>query len=51
MAHKRKGQLSESREWAKHLRADGKRDFWKSERRAEKNLINQELNEIILYND
>ena len=34
MAHIRIGQLTSSKEWAKHLRPYGKRDFWKRERKA-----------------
>ena len=34
MATKRKGVLTASSEWAKHLRKRGKRAFWKSERKA-----------------
>lgn len=45
MAHKRKGQLTPTQEWAKHLRKDGKRDFWKLERQAEVKLITRELQE------
>lgn len=34
MSHKRKGQLTVSTEWAKHLRKFWKRRFWKTERKA-----------------
>jgi len=34
MASKKKGLLTASKEWARHLRRFGKRVFWKSERRA-----------------
>ena len=34
MAHIRIGQLTSSKEWAKHLRPYGKRDFWNRERKA-----------------
>ena len=34
MANKRKGQLTVSREWAKHLRPLLRRAFWKAERHA-----------------
>jgi RNAse (barnase) inhibitor barstar len=43
MAHKRKGQLTNSAEWAKHLRSYLKREFWKGERKAEKDFIEEEL--------
>jgi hypothetical protein len=45
MSHKRKGQLTVSSEWAKHLRKLLKRQFWKGERLAEKSFIKKELNE------
>ena len=45
MATKKKGQLSTVTEWAKHLRKDYKRIFWKSERQAEKQDIANERNE------
>jgi len=38
MASKRKGQLTVSTEWAKHLRKYYKRVFWKGERKAAKHL-------------
>jgi hypothetical protein len=34
MSHIHTGQLTASKEWAKHLRPWGKRAFWKGERRA-----------------
>ncbi len=43
MAHKRKGQLTTSPEWAKHLRKVWKRHFWKGERLEEKSEIKKEL--------
>lgn len=43
MANKRKGQLTTTGEWAKHLRKTLKRCFWKSERKAGKNAIEKEL--------
>jgi hypothetical protein len=42
MAHKRKGHLTVSGEWAKHLRKFFRRQFWKQERKAGKNLIRKE---------
>ena len=45
MANKRKGQLSTTSEWAKHLRAYLKRKFWKSERRAGKDEIKRQVKE------
>jgi hypothetical protein len=36
MSHKRKGQLTVSGEWVRHLRPFLRRLFWKSERKAEK---------------
>ena len=43
MAHKRKGQLTTSSEWAKHLRKFLKRQFWKGERKAGKEKVQTEL--------
>ena len=34
MAHIHVGQLTATKEWAKHLRPFWKRDFWKRERKA-----------------
>lgn len=45
MAHTRKDTLVESPEWWDHLRPFGKRQVAKSERRAAKNLIRQEIND------
>jgi hypothetical protein len=42
MAHKRSGQLTVCGEWAKHLRKVFRKRFWKGERKAGKNLIRQE---------
>jgi len=42
MAHKRKGQLTVSGEWARHLRPWLRRIFWKTERQAEKTLVRAE---------
>jgi len=39
MAHKKKGQLTTTSEWAKHLRKYLKRKFWKAERKAGKRKI------------
>lgn len=43
MATKKKGQLTTSSEWAKHLRKYLKKKFWSSERKSEKKLIRKEL--------
>lgn len=43
MAHKKKGHLTTSPEWAKHLRKYMKNQFWKGERNASKELIRNEL--------
>ena len=45
MANKRKGQLTSSGEWAKHLRKIGKRFFWKRERLEEKRTIDKEISD------
>ncbi len=42
MATKKKGMLSASKEWAKHLRKRMKRQFWKGERYAQKKQIKAE---------
>jgi len=46
MAHKKKGHLTTSPEWAVHLRKYMKNQFWKGERKAGKNLIKTELDAI-----
>jgi len=43
MANKKKGQLTASSEWAKHLRKYLKKQFWKSERKAENKEIEASL--------
>lgn len=45
MSFKKKGQLSKSPERLKHLGNFLSRLFWKRERKAEKELINEELTE------
>ena len=42
MSHKCKGQLTVSKEGAKHVRLFWKKKFWKGERQAEKKSINAE---------
>jgi hypothetical protein len=43
MAHKRKGQLTVSGEWSKHLRKFLRRQFWKGERKAGRKIIRKEI--------
>ncbi|SFB06967.1 hypothetical protein [Algoriphagus aquimarinus] len=43
MAHKKKGHLTVSGEWAKHLRKRKSNLFWKGERNAGKELVRTEL--------
>ena len=43
MAYKRKGQLTTTGEWARHLRKYLKRQFWKSERKMLKKNINKTI--------
>ena len=43
MAHKKKGYLTVSGEWAKHLRKYKRNKFWKGERNASKELVRTEL--------
>lgn len=47
MAHKRKGQLTVSGEWARHLRPFSRRAFWKSERQAVKQHAREEDNAVV----
>jgi hypothetical protein len=49
MAHKRKGQLTITKEWAKHLRKFWRQQFWKGERNAAKNLYAANWKEISFY--
>ncbi|WP_425639115.1 hypothetical protein ACPUEN_05535 [Algoriphagus yeomjeoni] len=44
MAHKKKGHITVSGEWAKHLRNKKKKLFWKGERNAGKELVLNKLN-------
>lgn len=39
MSNKRKGQTVAASEWAKHLRPDGRREFWKAQRQADKSIV------------
>jgi hypothetical protein len=51
MVHKRKGQLTITKEWAKHLRKFWRRQFWKVERNAGRKVIRRELEKkMIAYN-
>ena len=43
MAHEKKGQLTVTGEWAKHLRKFWRRQFWKDERTAGKRIIRKEI--------
>jgi hypothetical protein len=47
MAHKRKGQMTVSGEWARHLRPFWRRAFWKGERQAARAKGRDELIEAI----
>ena len=49
MANKRKGHLTTSSEWRKHLRKFFHRQFWKGERKEEKKYIDKEL-QIFSFN-
>lgn len=46
MSYRRKGMLTQSLEWAKHLRPYGRRRFWGRERMAERKLINGPKQEL-----
>ncbi len=46
MANKKKGQLTQTKSWDKHLRKIGKCIFWKTERPSEKKMIEQNLVEF-----
>jgi hypothetical protein len=48
MSHKRKGQLTTSGEWARHLRPFYRKVFWKRERQAEQAYIVAESAELAL---
>ena len=43
MAHKQKGQLTTSSEWAKHLRKYLKKKFWRKERKTGKQSLKKGL--------
>jgi len=43
MATTKKGTLTVTKEWARHLRPFNKRMFWKAERKAGKQLIKSEV--------
>ncbi len=43
MSNKRRGQLTVTGEWAKHLRPLKRREFWKQERQAGKEVARAEL--------
>lgn len=45
MAHKKRGQLTTSPEWAHHLRPFLRRVFWKGERQTARELIQEEAHE------
>ena len=49
MAHKRKGQLTVTGEWAKHLRKFWRRQFWNGERIAGKKILRFMDEEIVSY--
>ena len=42
MTTKKKGQMTTSKEWAKHLRKFLRRQFWKGERQAGRKFVNKE---------
>jgi hypothetical protein len=46
MAYKRIGHLTVVTEWCKHMEKWYQRSYWKSERKAGKQLIRKELKEI-----
>ena len=46
MSHKRKGQLTVSGEWARHLRPFLRRAFWKEERQAVRDFVREEENGV-----
>jgi hypothetical protein len=47
MSHRRKGQITATPEYRKHLRPFGRREFWSGERMAEKELIRDLLEEAL----
>lgn len=46
VSNKKKGYLTASGEWAKHLREWGKRRFWRGERIAGKEEAKEQLDEL-----
>lgn len=48
MATKKKGVLTSSREWAKHLRRFKKGKFWKGERQEEKKMVGDERMDFLV---
>jgi hypothetical protein len=51
MTHKRKGQLTVSGEWARHLRPLLRRAFWKGKRQAGKDLVREEREHVELVSE
>ena len=51
MAHKKKGNMTVSGEWAKHLRNKKKKLFCKGERNAGKELVRNEVKSHTLHRD
>jgi hypothetical protein len=45
MSNVKKGQVTASGEWAKHLRPYGKREFWKTERKTANDLARNETSD------
>ena len=48
MSTKKKDTLATSPEWARHLRKEGKREYWRRERNAEKKEIADQVGELPL---
>ncbi len=46
MSTKKKDTLATSPEWARHLRKEGKREYWHRERNAEKKEIADQVEEL-----
>jgi hypothetical protein len=45
MSHVKKGHLTASKEWAKHLRPWWKKHFWHKHRRVEKQVAKEQAND------
>jgi len=47
MSTKKRGLLTVSGEWARHLRPYGRRQFWRGERMATRSSVGHDLREVV----